>query len=87
MASDPEQKREAGRKGGQASRSHGIYAIANRGQAALREECGLHGTDRTYFNGFICWPVASAKQQTVCSFLVGSSQGSPRRLSARAFSF
>ena len=35
MASDPEEGQESGRKGGRASRSHGVYAVQARGESAL----------------------------------------------------
>ncbi len=38
MARDPEQRREAGRKGGRASRDHGVYALESRGSDALDAE-------------------------------------------------
>lgn len=38
MTHDPQQQREAGRKGGRASRDHGVYAVQARGEEALTEE-------------------------------------------------
>ena len=38
MTHDSEERRESGRKGGQASKKHSVYAVQARGEAAMTEE-------------------------------------------------